>query len=135
MNLASKVTDLQPRTYWKLFVILLSISAIAFVVGYTEIVDPLYTAAISVIALLFACVCLILRFHHIFEWVIDITLVVLTFGHFTTLFTREVADMYMKIPVISLLFLLVLAGWWVIIYPYLLFRLYRRYKNHLSGVV
>ena len=130
MDLSKKVTGLKPETYWKLFVVLLSVSAITFLLGHLEIIDPLYTAAISVLTLISAFVCLIFRYNLIFEWVIDATLTFLAIGHFTTLFTRAIAEFYLEIPIISLLFFWVLAGWWIIIYPYLALRIYRRFKKH-----
>jgi hypothetical protein len=130
MDLSKKVTGLKPELYWKLFVVLLSISAITFLLGHLEIIDPLYTAAISVLTLISAFVCLIFRYNLIFEWVIDVTLTFLAIGHFTTLFTRDIAEFYLEIPIVSLLFFWVLAGWWLIIYPYLALRIYRRFKKH-----
>jgi hypothetical protein len=130
MDLSKKVTGLKPELYWKLFAILLFISAATFLLGHLEIIDPLYTAAISVLTLISAFVCLIFRYNLIFEWVIDITLIFLAIGHFTTLFTRDIAELYLEIPIVSLLFFWVLAGWWIIIYPYLALRIYRRFKKH-----
>lgn len=132
MNLSMKVTDLPPSVYWKAFFAFVFISIGSVVAAQLNIIDVLYAVAIGVIAFFLAVICLILRFPSAFEWIIDIGVSLLVVGHILTFISPRTAEYLLYIPGLNYLFVMILTGGWILLYPYVIYRVYRRFKPSTS---
>ena len=101
-------------------------------VAADRIFDPLYAVSISVLAFFLAVICLILRFPSAFEWVIDFGVSLLVVGHILTFISPRTAEYLLYIPGLNFLFVVILTGGWILLYPYVIYRVYRRFKSPIS---
>lgn len=137
-NILSKsVLDLDPKIYSvSLFI---SVTAtIVFTVLYLVSFDwnnNVWMFALGGTGFFFfiSFVILIMRYASCFEWLIDIVLVLVAVGHILTLLSPDLAGIYWSIPVLNFLLNLLIPfiffGAWIIFYPYLFYRLSKRYKS------